>query len=73
MARQDSRHKGPEESKDTKHAYSLKASIAKWIGHVIKMPDERLPLSGVQLMFFSFAPELENYSAPRDLHRRAAY
>ena len=23
--------------------------------------------------FFSFAPELVGYSAPRDLHRRAAY
>ena len=23
-------------------------------------------------MFFSFAPELVNYSAPRDLHRRAS-
>ena len=29
--------------------------------------------TGVQLVFFSFAPELVGYSAPRDLHRRAAY
>ena len=29
--------RGPEESRDAKHAYSLKAS------HVIRMPDERLP------------------------------
>ena len=29
--------------------------------------------TGVQLVFFSFAPELVSYSAPRDLHRRAAY
>ena len=28
--------------------------------------------TGVQLVFF-FAPELVGYSAPRDLHRRAAY
>ena len=28
--------------------------------------------TGVQLVF-SFAPELVGYSAPRDLHRRAAY
>ena len=28
--------------------------------------------TGIQLMF-SFAPELVSYSAPRDLHRRAAY
>ena len=28
--------------------------------------------NGVQPVFF-FAPELVNYSAPRDLHRRAAY
>ena len=33
-ARQYSRHRGPEESRDAKHAYSLKAS------HVIRMPDE---------------------------------
>ena len=29
MARQDSRHRGPEESRDAKNAYSLKASTAK--------------------------------------------
>ena len=31
--------------------------------------------TGVQLVFFCcfFAPELVGYSAPRDLHRRAAY
>ena len=39
MARQDSRHGGPEESKDAKHAYCLKARTAK----VIRMPDERHP------------------------------
>ena len=29
VARQDSRHRGPKESRDAKHAYSLKASTAK--------------------------------------------
>ena len=29
MAGQDSRHRGPDESRDAKHAYSLKASTAK--------------------------------------------
>ena len=29
--------------------------------------------TGVHLVFFSFAPELVGYSAPRDLYRRAAY
>ena len=29
MARQDVRHTGPEEGRDAKHAYSLKASTAK--------------------------------------------
>ena len=29
VAGQDSRHRGPEESRDAKHAYSLKASTAK--------------------------------------------
>ena len=29
--------------------------------------------TGVQLVFFSFAPELVSYMAPRDRHRRAAY
>ena len=29
MARQDPRHRGPEESRDAKHAYCLKASTAK--------------------------------------------
>ena len=29
--------------------------------------------TGVQLFFFSFAPELVSYSASRDLHRLAAY
>ena len=29
--------------------------------------------TGVQLVFFSFAPELVSYLAPRDLHRRSAY
>ena len=29
VARQDSRHRGPEESRDAKHAYCLKVSIAK--------------------------------------------
>ena len=29
VARQGSRHRGPEESRDAKHAYSLKASTAK--------------------------------------------
>ena len=29
VAGQDSRHRGPDESRDAKHAYSLKASTAK--------------------------------------------
>ena len=29
VARQDPRHRGPEESRDAKHAYCLKASTAK--------------------------------------------
>ena len=43
MARPDSRHGGPEEIRDAKHAYCPKASTAKWAGHVVRMPDERLP------------------------------
>ena len=45
MARQDSRHGGPEEIRDAKYAYCLKASTAnlKVDCHVIRMPDERLP------------------------------
>ena len=46
MARQDSRHGCPEESRisggpeeSAKHAFCLKTST----GHVIRMPDERLP------------------------------
>ena len=44
MARQDSRHGGPEEIRDAKHAYCLKASTAKvgWPCY-IRMPNERLP------------------------------
>ena len=41
MARQDSRHGGPEESRDTKHAYCLKASTAKVDWSCYKNPDER--------------------------------
>ena len=46
MERQDSRHRGPEEGRDAKHAYSLKAitiNLKVWTGHVIKNPDERPP------------------------------
>ena len=43
MARQDSRHRGPEESRDAKHAYCLKLAQLRRTGHVIRMPDERLP------------------------------
>ena len=44
VARQDSRHRGPEEIRGAKHAYSLKASTAKmdW-PCIIRMPDARLP------------------------------
>ena len=37
MERQDSRHGGPEESRDAKLAH------LRWADHVIRMPDERLP------------------------------
>ena len=43
MARQDSRHEDPEESRNAKHEYRLKASTAKVTGHVLRMPDKRLP------------------------------
>ena len=43
VARQDSRHGGPEESRDTKLAYCLKLAQLRWAGHVIRMPNERLP------------------------------
>ena len=43
MARQDSRHRGTEESWDVKHAWCLKANTARWTGHAIRMPDERCP------------------------------
>ena len=38
MARQDSRHGGPEESRD-----ATKLAQLRWTGHVIRMPDKRLP------------------------------
>ena len=38
-ARQDSRPGGPEESRDS----VLKLAQLRWIRHVIRMPDERLP------------------------------
>ena len=41
VARQDSRHGGPEESRDAKHV--LKLVQRRWTGHIIRMPDERLP------------------------------
>ena len=47
MAKQDSRHGGPEESRDAKLAQ------LRWTGHVIRMPDERLPKK-------VFIGELEN-------------
>ena len=42
VARQDSRHRGPEEIRDAKHAV-LKLAQLRWTDHVIRMPDERLP------------------------------
>ena len=42
MARQDSIHRGPEESRDAKHTV-LKLAQLMWIGHDIRMPDEQLP------------------------------
>ena len=47
MARQDSRHGGPEESRDAKHAYCLKASTAV-VDWPCYMPDERVPKSSMQ-------------------------
>ena len=43
VARQDPRHRGPKESRDAKHAYCLKLAQLGCTGHVIRMPDERLP------------------------------
>ena len=46
VKRQCSRHRGPEESRDAKHAYSmhivLKLAQLRWAGRAIRMPDERL-------------------------------
>ena len=43
MARHDFRHGGHGESRNAKHASCIKASTTKADGHVIRMPDERLP------------------------------
>ena len=40
MARQDSRDRSPEKDKD---AVSYETGTAKMEGHVVRMPDERLP------------------------------
>ena len=42
VARQDSRHGGPEESRDAKHTV-LNLAQLRWTGHIIRMPGDRLP------------------------------
>ena len=41
MARQDSRHRGPEEGRDRSMHTVLKLAQLRWTGYVIRMPDER--------------------------------
>ena len=43
MARQDSRHRGPEESLLQSMHTVLKLAQSRWTGHFIRMPDGRLP------------------------------
>ena len=43
MARQDSRHRGPEERGVQSMHTVLKLAQPRWTGHVIRMPDEGLP------------------------------
>ena len=49
------------------------ATLNSYFSNMVKQQQKIIHIVLVSNWCFSFAPELVGYSAPRDLHRRAAY
>ena len=43
MVGQYPKYRGPEEGREAKRTYSIKACTVRWTDHVTRMPDKRLP------------------------------